>query len=227
LCSRVRLAAKLSGNNNAELVWPTCFASLDALQGNGSAASEEDSMSLEELVDPWLAAAGSLKRVDIYEILLGSLMPDQQRQLDAEYPFKIDAPDGSKIPVRYSTTTDTPPTASAKLQQFFGTVESPAVGPINNRLPLSLSLLSPSGKEVLAQTVDLPFFWKETYPAVRAEMRGRYAKHPWPEDPLTAVATRGTKKQQQAATDDAKNTIGEGGNKSNVRPKKKKRGKNR
>jgi ATP-dependent helicase HrpB len=187
------------------------------------AAAEEDRELLEQLVDPWLAAAGSLKKVDIYNTLIASLMPDQQRQLDAEYPSTIDAPDGSKIPVRYSST-DTP-TASAKLQQFFGTVESPAVGPLNNRLPVSLSLLSPSGK-LLAQTMDLPFFWKETYPSVRAEMRGRYAKHPWPEDPFTAVATRQTKKQQ--ALSDANNSPTSGDDsKSSASPKKKKRGKKR
>jgi ATP-dependent helicase HrpB len=188
LCNRVRLAAKLSGNDAA--IWPSCFSALDA-QASGL-ARDGDNAVLEEVVEPWLAAAGSLKKVDMHSILLGSLTPDLQRQLDAQYPLKIDAPDGSRIPVSYAID---PPAASAKLQQFFGTVESPAVGPLSNRLPLSLSLLGPSGK-VLAQTIDLPFFWKETYPSVRAEMRGRYAKHPWPEDPLTAIATRQTKKQQ-------------------------------
>ena len=225
LCSRVRLATQLSETDNKLVQWPACFAALDA-QVNGSAATDDEgNILLEELIDPWLAAAGSLKKIHLYEILLGSLTPDQQRQLDADYPVKIDAPDGSKIPVRYaSATIDDPPTASAKLQQFFGNVESPAVGPPENRLPLSLSLLSPGGK-VLAQTIDLPFFWKETYPLVRAEMRGRYTKHPWPEDPLTAIASRDTSKQQAAKN--SENATGENSNKPSARPKKKQRGKKR
>ena len=215
LRSRVRLATKLSESDDSSL-WPACFAALD--NQTVKSVSSETTTILEELIAPWLAAAGSLKGLDFYEILYGSLTPDQQRQLDSEYPAKLDAPDGSKVPVRYTTGT---PTASAKLQQFFGTVESPTVGPSKHCIPVSLSLLSPAGK-VLAQTVDLPFFWKETYPSIRAEMRGRYAKHPWPEDPLTAVATRQTKKQQVAIS--AKK---EENTKTYNSSKKKKRGKKR
>jgi ATP-dependent helicase HrpB len=155
LCCRIRLARKLS-EEQQHTEWPDCFAALDAHAAG--TPSEDDSMLLEDLIDPWLAAAKSLKDTNMFGILVGSLSPAQKRQLDQDYPFKIDAPDGSKIPVSYASSSETP-TTSAKLQQFFGTLESPSVGPPSNRLPISLSLLSRGGK-ILALTVDLPFFWK-------------------------------------------------------------------
>jgi len=190
LRERVRLAISLSSPED----WPACFASLDALESGN--ATKADIEATESVVEPWLASAGSLKGVDILEILKGALNPDQYRQLQVNFPLNIEAPDGTQIPILYS---DGVPTASAKLQQFFGTTESPFVGPPSKRFPVSLSLLSPSGKE-LAKTVDLSFFWRETYPSVRAEMRGRYPKHPWPDDPMDAAPTRESKKQQQAVT---------------------------
>uniref|UniRef100_A0A7S4T1E7 ATP-dependent RNA helicase HrpB C-terminal domain-containing protein n=1 Tax=Ditylum brightwellii TaxID=49249 RepID=A0A7S4T1E7_9STRA len=206
LRSRVRLGRTFSSAGG----WPACFAALDATTNwNGKSSSANDDSNdddiitmnmdeaediLETLVEPWLAPAGSLKNVDLHDILLGSMATEQQYQLDNDFPTFIKAPDSSNIPISYSTGT---PTASAKLQQFFGTLDSPRVGP-QGAMPVTLSLLSPGGK-LLAQTVDLPFFWKETYPTVRAENRGRYAKHPWPENPLSAVATRHTKKYEAAS----------------------------
>ena len=207
-CNKIRLATSLSTHEE----WPDFVAALDA-EAKGE-ATEDQSSSLEELVEPWLASAGSLKKLDLYQILTSHLSMDLVQHLEKYYPSRLEAPDGSKIPVKYSSY---PPTASGKLQQFFGATESPTVGPPENSIAVSLSLLSPSGK-TLAQTIDLPFFWKESYPSVRAEMRGRYAKHPWPEDPLTAVATRQTKKQQ------ANGSLQEAAP-SKGRPKKKKRGK--
>jgi ATP-dependent helicase HrpB len=134
--------------------------------------------------------------VDVYNALIGSLTFDQQQHLDLYFPRSIQAADGSSIALCY---TGDIPTASAKLQQFFGTVESPTVGPPNNCRPVALILLSPSGRP-LAQTMDLQFFWKESYMSIRAEMRGRYPKHPWPEDPVSAVPTSRTTKQHEAIT---------------------------
>jgi len=190
LRQRVRLAIVLSSAKD----WPACFASLDALESGN--ATQADMELTESIVEPWLAPAGSLKGIDIVKVLEGTLSPDQCHQLQDEFPLKIEAPDGTQIPIHYFTGT---PTASAKLQQFFGTTESPCVGPRSNRLPVCLSLLSPSGKE-LAKTIDLTFFWRETYPSVRAEMRGRYPKHPWPDDPMNATPTRQTKRQHELLT---------------------------
>jgi ATP-dependent helicase HrpB len=193
LRQRIRLARKLSSDDD----WPPCFACLDAIQ-NGSGTAEDEE-TLISLVEPWLAAAGSIKGMDMLNILLSSLCIEQQNRIDIEFPTKIEAPDGSSIPLKYQVGTA--PVASGKLQQFFGATENPVLGPPHNTTPVSLSLLSPSGKQ-LAQTIDLPFFWKETYPSVRAEMRGRYPKHPWPEDPMAATATRLTKKQQAIKSPD-------------------------
>lgn len=168
--------------------WPPCFASLDAIKNRNG--TDEDEKVLVDMIEPWLGAVGSLK-LDLLNILRTQLNRNHQDQLDL-FPTSIRAPDGSAIPVRYNSEIG--PMATAKLQQFFGQQDSPTVGPPGNAIPVSLILLSPSGKP-LAQTIDLPFFWTETYPSVRAEMRGRYPKHPWPDDPMSAVATRLTKKQ--------------------------------
>lgn len=195
LLERVRLATLL-GSSPAD--WPPCFAALEKL-AKGDATSG-DTAQVEQLVEPWLAAAGSLKGVDLLAVLHGVIQPDQRRRLDRDFPTRIKAPDGTHIPIRYASNNNndsTIATAAAKLQQFFGSTASPCVGPSHHPLSISLSLLSPSGRQVLAQTSDLAFFWSEVYPGVRAEMRGRYPKHPWPADPLTALPTRQTKQQQE------------------------------
>jgi ATP-dependent helicase HrpB len=158
----------------------------------GEGTTEDDDI-MTSLVEPWLAGSGSLKSLDFLSILSTQLNAEQQKYIDTYFSTKIESPDGSLIPITYS---ENGPIASAKLQQFFGCTESPKVGE-GISIPVTLSLLSPAGKE-LAKTIDLPFFWQEVYPSVRAEMRGRYPKHPWPEDPNNATATRLTKKQQQA-----------------------------
>jgi ATP-dependent helicase HrpB len=202
LLNRIRMVKENSSDDS----WPSCFASLAAVEkGNGT---EDDERVLTHMIEPWLGAVGSLKEVDLLNILRAQLTDIHQDQLNW-FPTSIRAPDGSYIPVTYNV--ESRPMATAKLQQFFGQINSPSVGPPGNEIPVSLTLLSPSGKP-LAQVVDLPFFWTETYPSVRAEMRGRYPKHPWPEDPLTATATRLTKKQAMA-TDDSMNDIKEVGNK--------------
>ncbi|KAL3791324.1 hypothetical protein HJC23_006053 [Cyclotella cryptica] len=186
LLYRLSLAQKSSSDDD----WPACFSSMEAIFSGTS--HDEDEKVLLEVIKPWLGATASLKGLNLLSILHSQLSPEQQNRLDNLFPTKITAADGSIISITYNS--DTGPLATAKLQQFFGQLNSPIVGPPGKSIAVTVSLLSPSGKP-LAQTIDLPFFWKEVYPSVRAEMRGRYPKHPWPEDPLTAVATRMTNKQ--------------------------------
>jgi ATP-dependent helicase HrpB len=83
--------------------------------------------------------------------------------------------------------------ASVKLQEMFGLAESPRIGP--NRMPVTLHLLAPNGRPVQT-TRDLRSFWERTSPEVRKELRGRYPKHPWPEDPWKAPPTHRTARRR-------------------------------
>lgn len=105
-------------------------------------------------------------------------------------PVNWVSPCGKKHPICYDEEN---PCVEVKLQECFGLTTSPSVADT----VLTLHLLSPSGVR-LASTRDLPFFWKEVYPKVRSEMRGRYPRHPWPEDPLTALSTTLTQKALRA-----------------------------
>ncbi len=89
-------------------------------------------------------------------------------------------------------SADNGPVLAAKLQALFGWTETPKVA--RGRTPVVIHLLSPAQRP-LAVTADLASFWQNAYPEVRKELRGRYPKHPWPEDPLTAQAQQGTKKR--------------------------------
>jgi ATP-dependent helicase HrpB len=83
--------------------------------------------------------------------------------------------------------------ASVKLQELFGLADTPLLGP--RRVPVTFSLLAPSGRPVQT-TRDLRSFWERTYPEVRRELRGRYPRHPWPEDPWTATPTARTTRKR-------------------------------
>jgi ATP-dependent helicase HrpB len=112
----------------------------------------------------------------------------QQQALDRWYPARIDLPTGQQARLDYRA--DPGPVLATKLQTLFGQTETPTVGP--QRHPVLIHLLSPAGRP-LAVTSDLKSFWTNAYPDVRKDMRGRYPKHPWPDDPLTAVASARTK----------------------------------
>jgi ATP-dependent helicase HrpB len=111
-----------------------------------------------------------------------------RRRLDAEAPTHFEAPTGPRAAIDYEAEAG--PTISIRLQELFGLNEHPTIA--GGRIPLVLELLSPGHKPVQI-TRDLPGFWRGSYAAVRAEMRGRYPRHPWPDDPLAAAPTRRAK----------------------------------
>ena len=141
------------------------------------------------LADPeWLLpyltrarSAADLKSLDLTEPLKALIGWDGQRRLDEVAPAAFTTPLGRRIPIDYDAET---PTIEARLQEFFGVTRHPMAG----RHPLRIILLSPGQKSV-AVTTDLPGFWTGGYADVRKDMRGRYPRHPWPEDPTEADPT--------------------------------------
>jgi ATP-dependent helicase HrpB len=117
--------------------------------------------------------------------LLGA---DQRRDLDRWAPPGVQLPTGRIAPIDYGAEV---PTSSVKLQELFGVTDLPRLA--GGAVRLRVALLSPAGRPV-AVTDDLGRFWSTGYPQVRAELRGRYPKHPWPDDPLAATPTARTKR---------------------------------
>ena len=151
---------------------------------------------LDALVDGLaadLAAGRPLTRLDAEALLRGALPWPEAGRLDELAPERLPVPSGRAVVVDYpGVHEDTPPVVAAKLQEFFGARVTPAVA--DGREPVVLHLLSPAGRP-LAVTADLPSFWAGPYAQVRAENRGRYPKHPWPEDPAGAEPTARTNRR--------------------------------
>ncbi len=152
-----------------------------------------DDALLKRLPDwllPFLTSARhrrDLDKTDTQGALLSLLNWEQQQQLNALLPTTFTVPSGSVVALDYDQQ---PPVLAVKLQEMFGYEGQPTV--LRGKLPLLIHLLSPA-RRPLQVTADLPHFWRNTYAEVRKDMRGRYPKHPWPEDPLSAEATRLTK----------------------------------
>ncbi len=125
------------------------------------------------------------------EVSLVRAMPsDVINALERDAPDSIQVPSGRRVPVEYHD--DGSARAAVKLQELFGLADTPRIG--RQRTPVLLSLLAPNGRPVQV-TRDLRSFWDRTYPEVRKELRGRYPKHPWPDDPWTAPPTARTKRK--------------------------------
>jgi ATP-dependent helicase HrpB len=115
-----------------------------------------------------------------------------RRRLEAEAPTHFAAPSGSSVPIDYEAGEG--PKLAIRVQELFGLDRHPAIA--GGRVPLVVELLSPAQRPVQV-TRDLPGFWRGSYAAVKAEMRGRYPRHPWPDNPLAAPATRRAKPRGQ------------------------------
>ena len=140
--------------------------------------------SLEEWLLPYLSGKRSrndLAALDLTALLSDRLTWEQKRQLDADAPAEFRLPGGRTVHLDYSSGDA--PVLAAKVQELFGMADTPRIG--GGRVPLTLHLLSPAGRPVQV-TQDLAGFWKGSYAAVRKDLRGRYPKHRWPDDPAHA-----------------------------------------
>lgn len=179
-CEWIRMKGLGVGEGGAQYPWP------DLSDG-----------WLCENLDMWLSPflgdvlrRSQFGRIDLLAALRSLFTSRQLHEVESLAPAMIAVPTGSRIRLDYSGEI---PVLAVKLQELFGESETPCVG--NGRIKVLIHLLSPAGRP-LAVTQDLPSFWKNGYPEVRREMRGRYPKHPWPEDPFAAIPTQGAKRRR-------------------------------
>jgi ATP-dependent helicase HrpB len=146
-------------------------------------------------VDRWLApyltgkrSLDALSADELAQALAALFDYEQRRTLDAQAPESLTVPSGQQRRLDYAP--DEPPVLAVKLQELFGLADTPRIG--GGRIPVILHLLSPAGRPIQV-TQDLKGFWERTYPEVKKELKGRYPRHPWPDDPWTAVPTHRAK----------------------------------
>ena len=152
---------------------------------------------LDARLDEWLGPlldgvrrVSDLDRADLSDAVASMLDWKQRRRLDELAPTHIEVPSGSRIPVDYSDATS--PVLAVRIQEVFGMTETPRLA--GGKVPLTMHLLSPARRPVQV-TQDLAGFWRTSYFDVRKDLRGRYPKHDWPEDPLEATATKKAKRR--------------------------------
>ncbi|TJZ86554.1 ATP-dependent helicase HrpB [Paracoccus hibiscisoli] len=180
-------AAALEGLRLDGLSWTPAAARLRArialVPGLGP-VSDADLLADGAWLLPWLGRVRSLsdlRGLDLVEPLKARIGWEGQQRLDREAPGQFTTPLGRRVPIDYSGED---PSIELRLQELFGVTRHPVVG----GRPLRITLLSPGGKPVQV-TMDLPGFWASSYADVRKDMRGRYPRHPWPEDPTAADPT--------------------------------------
>lgn len=169
-------------------------ARVEWLRGQGHDMPDLSDTALLDSLTHWLEphlggirTPDGLRGLDLHAILRSLLDWESLQTLDQLAPASITAPTGTKLPIDYSAHQ---PKIAVRLQELFGMTTHPTAGP--KRLPLLIELLSPARRPVQT-TADLPGFWASSYSDVRKDMRGRYPRHPWPEDPTQAEPTRRVK----------------------------------
>ena len=151
--------------------------------------------TLDDWLAPYLNGKRRLDALAAEELsqALWSMLDHAQRQaLDLQAPDALTVPSGQTRRLEYAP--DAPPVLAVKLQELFGLADTPRVG--GGRVPVTLHLQSPAGRPIQV-TQDLRSFWERTYPEVRKELKGRYPRHPWPEDPWTATPTHRAKPRER------------------------------
>ena len=197
--------AFLSGGGWERVLWAGEAARLRArlawmrrLDPDGDWPQVDDAALQENLaawLGPFLAGITHLAQIDermLHAALAAQVLVGGQARLDRWLPTHIPTPAGNRAGIDYAQD---PPVLAVKLQELFGLAETPRLA--EGRLALQLHLLSPAGRP-LAITADLASFWKQAYPEVKKQMRGRYPRHPWPDDPLAATPTARAKPRVNA-----------------------------
>jgi ATP-dependent helicase HrpB len=149
--------------------------------------------TLDTWLPPWLEGItrrDHLARLSMIDVLRGILTWEQQKALDQLAPTHLQVPSGSRIRIDY--LDESAPAVSVRLQEVFGLQETPKLA--GGLAPVTFKLLSPAQRPVQV-TKDLAGFWRGSYADVRKDMRGRYPKHYWPENPLEAEPTRGVRRR--------------------------------
>ena len=163
--------------------------------GSWPAVSDADlAATMATWLAPWLdgiTRKEHLARIPLMDVLRSLLTWEQQRELDVLAPTHLQVPTGSQIRIDY--LDQSAPAISVRLQEVFGLDSTPRIG--GGRIPVTFKLLSPAQRPVQV-TRDLASFWRGSYAEVRKDMRGRYPKHYWPENPLEAQPTRGVRRRQ-------------------------------
>ncbi|MDO9245367.1 MAG: ATP-dependent helicase C-terminal domain-containing protein, partial [Phenylobacterium sp.] len=188
------LADRVRNEGLSVLTWGSAAEALRArvgfLRAGGGDWPDLSDASLLDRLDDWLTpllpglrSLAALKPDALDGALRSIIAWDQQRRLDAAAPLRWTAPTGNAFTIDY--TAEGGPRVDVRVQEVFGLTQHPSVA---GGVPLTLSLLSP-GHRPVQTTKDLPGFWKGSWKDVRSDMRGRYPKHVWPEDPANTAPT--------------------------------------